>query len=324
MNRIRRRMGVATAALSLTPCGLAQPAAAWPVKPVKFVVPFASGGPTDTIARLVAQKMQEVWKQPVLIEYKPGAGTLVGTDFVAKAPPDGYTLGLAISALFINPSLQPNLPYDTQKDLAGVTQLAQAHFALFAHPSFEPNTVPELIAWAKKNPGTLSYATPGTGTGTHLAGELLKGMAGIEMLHVPYKGSAPAQQDVIGGRVPLLFDVMYAAMPFVKQGRLKLIALASPIRSAQEPQAPLIGDTLPGFGAMSIMGIIAPAAVPRELLRRISGDIGRAVRDSELTGRMAQLGMEPVGSGPEEYDALIRTEMEKWARVIRAGNIKLE
>ena len=321
---MHRRTFVAAAMLPLAPGIFAQTTAPWPVKPVKFVVPFASGGPTDTIARLVAQRMQEVWKQPVVIEYKPGAGTMVGTDFVAKAPPDAYTLGLSISALFINPSLQPALPYDTLKDLAGVTQLAQAHFALFAHPSFEPNTVPELIAWAKKHPGTLSYATPGTGTGTHLAGELLKGMAGIDMVHVPYKGSAPAQQDVIGGRVPLLFDVMYAAMPFVKQGRLKVIALASPKRSAQEPQVPLIGDTLQGFGAMSIMGIIAPAGVPRDLLRRIGGEIGRAVRDSELTGRLAQLGMEPVGSSPEEYDAVIRTEMEKWARVIKAGNIKLE
>ena len=296
----------------------------WPTKPVKFIVPFAAGGPTDTIARLVAQKMQEVWKQPVVIEYKPGGGTIVGTDFVAKSPPDGYTLGLSISAHQINPSLQPAMPYDTLKDLSGVTQLAQAHFGLFAHPSVEANTVPELIAWAKKNPGKLSYATPGLGTGTHLAGELLKGMGGFEMVHVPYKGSAPAQQDVIGGRVPLLFDILYSAMPFVRQGRLKVIALASPKRAEGEPSIPLISETLPGFGAMSVMGIVAPAGVPREVLRRIGGDIGRAVKDSDLTTRMAQLGMEPVGSSPEDFDALIRVEIDKWAKVIKTGNIKLE
>ena len=319
----RRRALAALAALSLAPPAFAQ-ASPWPSRPVKLIVPFAAGGPTDTIARLVGQKMQEVWKQPVVIEYKPGGGTIVGTDFVAKAPADGYTLGMSISALLINPGLQPNMPYDTLKDLSGVTQLAQAHFGLFAHPSVEANTVPELLAYAKKNPGKLSYATPGTGTGTHLAGELLKSMGGIDMVHVPYKGSAPAQQDVIGGRVPLLFDVLYSAMPFVRQGRLKVIALASPKRAESEPNIPLISETLGGFGAMSVIGIIAPSATPRDLLRRVGSDIGRSVKDSDLSARMAQLGMEPVGSSPDEYDALIRVEIDKWARVIKAGNIKLD
>ena len=319
----RRRALAALAALPLAPPAFAQ-ASPWPSRPVKLIVPFAAGGPTDTIARLVGQKMQEVWKQPVVIEYKPGGGTIVGTDFVAKAPADGYTLGMSISALLINPGLQPNMPYDTLKDLSGVTQLAQAHFGLFAHPSVEANTVPELLAYAKKNPGKLSYATPGTGTGTHLAGELLKSMGGIDMVHVPYKGSAPAQQDVIGGRVPLLFDVLYSAMPFVRQGRLKVIALASPKRAEGEPNIPLISETLGGFGAMSVIGIIAPSATPRDLLRRVGSDIGRSVKDSDLTARMAQLGMEPVGSSPDEYDALIRVEIDKWARVIKAGNIKLD
>ena len=319
----RRRALAALAALPLAPPAFAQ-ASPWPSRPVKLIVPFAAGGPTDTIARLVGQKMQEVWKQPVVIEYKPGGGTIVGTDFVAKAPADGYTLGMSISALLINPGLQPNMPYDTLKDLSGVTQLAQAHFGLFAHPSVEANTVPELLAYAKKNPGKLSYATPGTGTGTHLAGELLKSMGGIDMVHVPYKGSAPAQQDVIGGRVPLLFDVLYSAMPFVRQGRLKVIALASPKRAEGEPNIPLISETLGGFGAMSVIGIIAPSATPRDLLRRVGSDIGRSVKDSDLTARMAQLGMEPVGSSPDEYDALIRVEIDKWAQVIKAGNIKLD
>ena len=319
----RRRALAALAALPLARPAFAQ-ASPWPSRPVKLIVPFAAGGPTDTIARLVGQKMQEVWKQPVVIEYKPGGGTIVGTDFVAKAPADGYTLGMSISALLINPGLQPNMPYDTLKDLSGVTQLAQAHFGLFAHPSVEANTVPELLAYAKKNPGKLSYATPGTGTGTHLAGELLKSMGGIDMVHVPYKGSAPAQQDVIGGRVPLLFDVLYSAMPFVRQGRLKVIALASPKRAESEPNIPLISETLGGFGAMSVIGIIAPSATPRDLLRRVGSDIGRSVKDSELTARMAQLGMEPVGSSPDEYDALIRVEIDKWTRVIKAGNIKLD
>jgi tripartite-type tricarboxylate transporter receptor subunit TctC len=299
-------------------------AAAWPGKPVKLIVPFAPGGPTDTVARLLAEKMQAVWGQPVVTDYKPGAGTMLGTQYVAKAPADGLTLGMAISAHMINPSLQPNLPYDTTKDLTGVSQLALAHFGLFAHPSFEPNTVPELIAWAKKNPGKLSYATPGAGTGTHLAGEMLKHMAGIDMVHVPYKGSAPAQQDVIGGRVPLLFDVLFSSMPFVKDGRLKVIALSSPKRAVANPEIPLIGDSVPGFSAMSIIGVVAPAGVPRDVLKRIGADIGTAVRSPDLSARMASFGMEPVGSTPEEYDALIRSEIDKWNKVVKTAGIKLE
>ena len=313
-------LGVAAAA---TPRG-ARAQDAWPNRPVRLIVPFAAGGPTDTVARLLAQRMQEIWRQPVVVEYKPGAGTVIGTDFVAKSAPDGYTLGMAISAHMINPALQQNLPYDTRRDLVGVSQLAMAHFGLFAHPSFPANTVAELVAHAKRNPGTLSYATPGNGTGTHLAGEMLKHAAGIDMVHIPYKGSAPAQQDVIGGRVPLLFDVLFSAMPFVKQQRLKVIALSSPRRAASDPAIPLIAEAVPGFAAMSIIGVVAPAGVPRELVRRIGGDIGRAVKSSELTERMTTLGMEPVGSSPEEYDALIRTEIDKWAQVVRTAGIRIE
>lgn len=324
--RVRRAavLLLALGAAALPGLASAQAAAPWPNKPVKLIVPFAPGGPTDIVARLLAEKMQAVWGQPVVIDYKPGAGTMVGTQFVAKSAPDGYTLGMAISAHMINPSLQPSLPYDTTKDLVGVSQLALAHFGLFAHPSFEPNTVAELIAWGKKNPGKLSFATPGAGTGTHLAGEMLNHMAALDMVHVPYKGSAPAQQDVIGGRVPLLFDVLFSSMPFVKDGRLKVVALSSAKRAVASPEIPLIADAVPGFTAMSIIGVVAPAGVPRELLRRIGADIGAAVRSPELSARMAQLGMEPVGSSPDEYDALIRTEIDKWSKVVKTAGIKLD
>ena len=208
--------------------GMAQASDAWPAKPVKIVVPFSAGGTTDVVARVLGQKLSERWKQPVVLDYKPGGGTMVGTQFVAQSAPDGYTLGMAISAHMINPALQPKMPYDTVRDLAGVSQLALGHFGLFAHPSFPANNIAELVAHVKKNPGKVSYATPGVGTGTHLAGEMLNHMAGLDMVHVPYKGSAPAQQDVIGGRVPLLFDVLFSSLPFVKDGRLKVLAL-SPI-----------------------------------------------------------------------------------------------
>jgi tripartite-type tricarboxylate transporter receptor subunit TctC len=251
--------GLASAAL-LPATGWSQDG--WPDKPVKLIVPFTSGGPTDTVARLIGNQLQAIWKQPVVMDYRPGAGTVLGTSLVAKAPPDGYTLGMAITALTINPSLQQNLPYDTKKDIVGVSQVAQAHFGLFAHPSLPVNSMAELIAYGKKNPDALSYATPGTGTGTHLAGEMLAHMAGIRMVHVPYKGSAPAQQDVIGGRVPLLFDVLFSSMPFVRDNRLKVLALSSPRRAQSNPEIPLIAEALPGFSAVSSIGIIAPAGLP--------------------------------------------------------------
>ncbi len=297
---------------------------AWPDKPVKLIVPFTAGGPTDTVARLLATQLQATWKQPVVVDYKPGAGTVLGTALVAKAPADGYTLGMAISALTINPSVQANLPYDTRKDIVGVSQVAEAHFGLFAHPSLPVNTVPELIAYAKKNPDALSFATPGAGTGTHLAGEMLAHMAGIHMVHVPYKGSAPAQQDVIGGRVPLLFDILYSSMPFVKDKRLKVIALSSPKHAVSNPEIPLIADTVPGFSAMSSIGVIAPAGLPPALLQKISADIAQAVRSAEMGARMAQLGLEPVGSSAEQYNLQIRQEIDKWAGIVKTANIKIE
>ncbi len=324
MNRFAAaRRGLLAAACLLPLWAAAQPGA-WPAKPVKLIVPFAPGGPTDIVARLLAERLQAQWGQPVVVDYKPGAGTMLGTDFVAKSAPDGYTLGMAITAHMINPALQPKLPYDTTKDLVGVAQVSQAHFGLFAHPSLPVSNVAELIAYAKRNPGKLSYATPGMGTGTHLAGEMLNHMAGIDMVHVPYKGSAAAQQDVLGGRVPLLFDVLFSSMPFVKDGKLKVIALSSPKRAQANPDIPLVAETVPGFSAMSFIGVIAPAGVPRPLLSQISADIGKAVRSRELSGRMVELGMEPVGSTPEAYDAVIRSEIDKWSRVVKAANIKPE
>jgi tripartite-type tricarboxylate transporter receptor subunit TctC len=320
-----RRALLCVLAAALPLAAFAQGAAeAWPDKPVKLIVPFTAGGPTDTVARLLATQLQAMWKQPVVVDYKPGAGTVLGTALVAKAPADGYTLGMAISALTINPSLQANLPYDTRKDIVGVSQVAQAHFGLFAHPSLPVNTVPELIAYAKKNPDALSFATPGAGTGTHLAGEMLAHMAGIHMVHVPYKGSAPAQQDVIGGRVPLLFDILYSSMPFVKDKRLKVIALSSPRHAVSNPEIPLIADTVPGFSAMSSIGVIAPAGLPPALLQKISADVAQAVRSAEMGARMAQLGLEPVGSSAEQYNQQIRQEIDKWAGIVKTANIKIE
>ena len=325
INAFQRRIFLMAAAVMLAPNFVAaQAVEAWPDKPVKLIVPFPPGGPTDTVARIISAGLQTLWKQPVVIDYKPGAGTTLGTNIVAKSPADGYTLGMAITALTINPSLQANLPYDTKKDLVGVSQVAQAHFGLFAHPSQPFNNMQELIAYAKKNPNALSYATPGTGTGTHLAGEMLANMAGIRLLHIPYKGSAPAQQDMIGGRVPLLFDVLFSSMPFVKDNRMKVIALSSPKRAVSSPEIPLIAEVVPGFSAVSAIGLIGPAGMPPALLQKISADIGQVVRSAEVVARMQQLGMEPVGSTSDQYNAQIRQDIDKWAAIVKSAGIKLE
>jgi tripartite-type tricarboxylate transporter receptor subunit TctC len=297
---------------------------AFPAKPVRLVVPFPPGGATDIIARLLGQKLQEIWGQATVIEYKPGGGTVVGTDYVAKSPPDGYTMGIVITAHVINPGLRSDLPYDTIKDLSGVSMVAVQHIALVATPGLEANTVPELIALAKKNPGKLTYATPGTGTAMHLAGELLKSQAGIDIVHVPYKGGAPAYPDVIAGRVALQIDPMSASMPNIKAGKVKLLAITSPQRAPTVPEVPTVAETLPGFSVMSISGVVVPSATPREVVRKASADINRALAASDLVERMAQQGMEPSGNTPEQFDAFIRAEIEKWSKVVKSSGAKLD
>ena len=297
---------------------------AFPTKPVRMIVPFPPGGATDIVGRLVAAKMQEVWGQPVVVENRPGAGTVVGTDLVAKSAPDGHTLGLVVTAHVINPSLRANMPYDTVKDLAAVSQVSVQHLVIAAHPSLEANNMAELIALAKKQPGKLGYATPGSGTAMHLSIELLKTQAGIDLVHVPYKGGAPAQQDVIGGRVPILLDVLYAVQPLINSGKIKVIALLSPTRPASAKDYALVTETVPGVSALSMVGVVAAGGTPRELVQRISSDVARAVKSSDLTERMTQLGMEPVGSSPEAFDALIRAEIDKWARVVKLSGAKAD
>ncbi len=296
----------------------------YPTKPVRLMVPFPPGGATDIVGRLVAAQMQVVWGQPVVVENKPGAGTVVGTDYVAKSAPDGHTLGMVVTAFVINPSLRKDLPYDTLKDLAPVTHVSVQHLVMAAHPSLAANSIAELIALAKRNPGKLAYATPGSGTAMHLSVELLKTTAGIDLVHVPYKGGTPAQQDVVAGHVPILMDVLYAVTPLIKSGKIKVLALLSPQRAPESPEYPAVAETVPGVSALSIVGIAAPAATPRDLVHRIGGDIASAVKSSDLTGRMKQQGMEPVGSTPEQFDALIRSEIEKWSKVVKLSGAKVD
>jgi tripartite-type tricarboxylate transporter receptor subunit TctC len=299
-------------------------AQAFPTKPVRLVVPFPPGGATDIIARLVAQKLQEGWGQSVVLEYKPGGGTVIGTDFVAKSPPDGYTLGMVITAHVINPSLRSKMPFDTVKDLSGVSMVATQHILLVATPALEANNVQELITLAKKNPGKLSYATPGTGTAMHLAGELLKSLAGIDIVHVPYKGGSPAYPDIFTGRGSLVLDPMSASMPNVKAGKVKAIAVTSPARASSAPEIPTVAETIPGFSVQSIAGMVVPSATPRDVVRRISVDVGKALESADLKARMAEVGMEPAPTTPEQFDAFIRTEIEKMAKVVKSSGARVD
>ena len=293
----------------------------YPSKPVRLVVPFPPGGPTDIVGRMVATKLQEAWGQPVIVENKPGAGTVIGTDAVAKSAPDGGTIGMVITAYFINPALRGSLPYDTLKDLANVTQLVAQHVVLVANAAAPFNTLPELIAYAKKNPGKVSYASPGTGTSAHLAGELLKQEAGIDLVHVPYKGSGPAQADVIAGRVELMVDVFHSAKPQVEAGKLKVIALTAAERPVNIKHYPLVAETLPGFNVTSLFGFVVPAATPKAVVAKIQADTRKVLYQPEVKAKLETMGMEVVGSTPEQFDALVRAELAKWTKVVQDNHI---
>ena len=296
----------------------------YPKGVVKLVVPFPPGGPTDIVGRLMAQKLGELWNASVIVENKPAAGTTIGTDTVAKSAPDGHTIGMVITAYMINPSLQSRLPFDTLKDLANVTQLVTQHVVLVANPKVPFNTVAELVAYARKNPGKLTYASPGSGTSAHLAGEMLKTEAGIDMVHAPYKGSGPAQADLVAGRVDLMMDVYHSAKPQVAAGRLKVIALAAPQRPAGLVEFPVIAETVPNVSVTSLFGLIVPAVTPRAIVNRIHADSAKVLAMPEVRERLASLGLEVVGSSPEQFDAFVRAEIAKWAKVVKDNNIKAD
>jgi tripartite-type tricarboxylate transporter receptor subunit TctC len=289
--------------------------APFPSKAVTLIVPNAPGGAIDILARLLERNLSDTWKQPVIVQYKPGAGTVMGTDFVAKSPPDGHTIGLVITGHMINPSLRKNMPFDTLKDLSGVSLLAISPIVITANPRLAANDVKELIALAKKD--KLSYASPGSGSSMHLGAELLKSTAGIDMLHTPYKGSGGAYPDVMAGRVDLLFDPLFSSLPHIKSGGLKPIAILSAKRSPIAPEIPTVAETLPGFTVDSVFGAVVPSGTPRDVVHKISADMNKVLQSPEVKQRMADIGLSPVGNTPEQFDAYIRAEIPKWAGVVK-------
>jgi tripartite-type tricarboxylate transporter receptor subunit TctC len=285
-------------------------------------VPFAAGGGLEITARSIGQKLTEKRGQSIVIDNRPGAATIVGSEIAAKSSPDGYTLLMITTTFAINPSLYGKLPYDPVREFAPVTQINSVPNILVVNPSIPAHTVRELIALAKAKPGQLNYASAGSGTSPHLAAELFKTMAGIEMTHIPYKGIPPAVTDVIAGRVTMLMTTTISAAPHVKSGRLRALAITSPKRLAAMPDVPAIAETVPGYEADAFQGMVAPAGVPKEIVRQLADDIAAIVRLPEIRERIVADGAEPIGSTPEAFGAFLKKEMLKWGKVVKESGAR--
>ena len=317
---------ISPALLALAALATALPAWAqdnYPAHPVRIIVPFPPGGPADALARLTGERLAQAFSQPFVIENRPGAGGNIGMEQGAKAPPDGYTLTLApVGNLTIAPSLYSKLPYDPARDYAPITVIAAVPNVLIVHPSVPAKSLRELIALAKAKPGTLNYASPGNGSGAHLAGELLKSMAGIDIVHVPYNGVGPAMNAILGGQVQLFFAQSSAALQHVKAGSVVALGVASPARIASAPDLPTIAEQgLPGFDVTSWYSLVAPAGTPQPIVDRLQREISKALAQPETRAKIAGLGAEPVGNTPSEFAALQRTEAARWAKLAREANI---
>jgi tripartite-type tricarboxylate transporter receptor subunit TctC len=315
----------AVAAAPLTHVAAQTPAAAYPNKQIRYLVPFAPGGPADAISRAVGQKLNEAWGQPVIIDNRPGAGGNIATEIAAKSPADGYTLFSGTVANAINQSLFPKLPFDFVRDFAPVSQTYVTGLILAVHPSLPVKSVKELIALAKARPGELSFSSSGVGGTPHLSGELFNTLAGVKMVHVPYKGSAPAMADLLGGQIQLTFDNMLTVLPQVKAGKLRGLAITLPERSPLAPELPTVAESgLKGFEVQSWNGVVVPTGTPKEIITRLNGEVVRILRQPDLREKFAVQGIELVPTTPEAFGAFIRQDIAKWAKVIQLSGAKPE
>jgi len=304
-------------------CAAQALAQSYPSKPIKVFVGVPPGGPTDSVLRAVSPELSEALGQPIVVENRPGASAVIATDLAAKSTPDGYTLTFIYITHVTNPTLMKQLPYDSLADLVPVTMVGRQSMVLLAHPSFAPNSVKEVIAAAKAAPGKIDYGASDPGSAPHLAGELFKMMAGIDLTPVPYKGTAPAMTDLIAGHIPLMFVSNISALPHVKSGKLKALGVTGASRTAQAPDIPTISEGgLSGYEIYGWYGFAAPARTPRPIIERIHGEVAKLARDPKMKARLAGQGLELVGNTPEEFDAFIRAEIAKWAKVLKAAGVK--
>jgi tripartite-type tricarboxylate transporter receptor subunit TctC len=295
----------------------------FPLRPVRYILPLPGGQETDVFARLLARRLSETWGQQVLVDNRPGGGTVIGTEIAAKAAPDGYTLLHALSAHAINASFHPRLPYDTLKDFSCITQIVDIPGVLIAHPSLPVKTVKELVSLAKAKPGAIAYATGPIGTANHILGEALRIAAGIDIVHVPYKGLGPANQDLVAGRVPLVVNVVPEALPYIRSGKARPIAITSAKRTASLPAVPTVNETLPGYQPGSAFwALVARSGTPEGLIRQLNADVLAALQATELVSRSAQMDIEVVGSSPSQCDAFLREQVAVWGKTVKLSGAR--
>jgi tripartite-type tricarboxylate transporter receptor subunit TctC len=320
---VRRVAAVLLAALALP---LAAHAQGWPTKQaIKFIVVYPPGGASDVTARLIGAKLTESLGQNVVIENKPGANGIIATEYVAKSAPDGYTILMAnLGPNAINPVVYKKLPYDAIKDFSAITLTTIVPQVVVVTPTLPVKSIPELIAYAKANPGKVTFASAGNGASNHLSGELLNTMAGIKMQHVPYKGDAPGMIDVISGQVNVALPTAIAALPHVRGGKLRAIGVTSTKRLASLPDVATVAETLPGFEAVSWGGVMAPAGTPQEIINRLNAEILRILKMPDIADKLTGLGADIVGSTPAEFDAYVKSEIAKWGKVARDNNVTLD
>ena len=295
----------------------------FPSRPLRFIMPYPPGGSSEILARPIAQEMTKFFGQPVIVDFKPGAGSTIGADTVAKSAPDGHTVVMMLSAHAINATLMPKLPYDTVKDFAPVTLVATTPLVLVANPGVPVNNVKELIAYAKANPGKLNFGSGGTGTSNHLAGEMFKAYTGTDMQHVPYKGTPAAHADLLGGQIGLLFDNIVAVMGHVKSGKVKALAVTSANRAASLPDVPTVAESgVPGFEAVSWIGALVPTGTPKDIVDKIHTDMVAVLKMPDVREKLGASGAVLVGNTQAEFAAWNRNEIEKWAKAVKASGAK--
>lgn len=316
------------AGMAFAVAGAATPALAQDAylsRPVRIVVPFSPGGAADIMSRLLAERLTAKLGQTVIVENKPGGGTMIASDYVARAAPDGYTLLMAASSLGIAPSTYAKVNYDPIKDFTPVSQVASVVHVLEVHPSIPAKNVGELIAYLKANPGKVSYGSVGAGSSTHLEAELFNSMAGVQMAHIPYKGSAPALNDLVAGRIQVMFDAWASSGPFVKDGKLRALAVTTTKPSASVPDLPTVAASgLPGYSAMPWLGLVAPANTPQAVVDKLYTNLAQILQQPDVKAQFVGLGLDIIGSDPKAFAAFIRQDVSTWAKVARDSNIRLE